>query len=220
MKAIAFALWLGMLAAALAMAAEPGYSRSVTPGLVARYSTQFGQGAQRRIRGWQDSVRQAAEMPKADTALLTRVNRFVNQVPSASDQDHWGVEDYWATPAETFASNGGDCEDYAIAKYFALKELGIPVTRLRLVYARAWSSNGAHMVLAYYTAPESDPMILDNLEGGIRAAADRPDLTPVFSFNEEDLQLLQRNAPTLQLDPTSNRKWLSLLVKLQRELSF
>ena len=208
-----------LLAAALAAALEPGYSRSITPGLVAAYNAHFGRGAQRRLVGWQEFVRSVG-VPASEVALLPPVNRFVNRVPSETDQDHWGVEDYWATPAETFASNGGDCEDYAIAKYFTLKELGIPVARLRLVYARAQSSDDAHLVLAYYAVPGAEPMILDNLESSIKAASDRPDLTPVYTFNDEDMQMTQLNAPSIRLSPTTNRKWASVLEKLQRELAF
>ncbi|HTP63706.1 MAG TPA: transglutaminase-like cysteine peptidase [Burkholderiales bacterium] len=208
-----------LLAAALGAAGEPGFSRSITPGLVAAYNAHFGRGAQGRLEGWQGFVRRTGA-PATEAGLLSPVNRFVNRVPSETDQDHWGVEDYWATPAETFASNGGDCEDYAIAKYFTLKELGIPVARLRLVYARAQFSGDAHLVLAYYATPGAEPMILDNLESDIKPASDRPDLTPVYTFNDEDMQMTQRNAPSIRLSPTTNRKWASVLDKLQRELTF
>jgi predicted transglutaminase-like cysteine proteinase len=45
------------------------------------------------------------------------VQVFVNRVPYKSDRDNYGVDDYWAAPAQFFARNAGDCEDYAIAKY-------------------------------------------------------------------------------------------------------
>ena len=65
----------------------------------------------------------------------------------------------------------------------------MPVHRLRLVYVRAQLNGGvqAHMVLAYYAAPEAEPLILDNLVSEIRPASRRPDLAPVFSFNGEGL---------------------------------
>jgi len=213
------AVALGGLASAVA---ELGFSRSVTPGLVSRYSAQFGRGVAGRLAGWQDFVRRSAPMPqgKADAALLAPVNRFFNRVPAYTDLQHWGVEDYWATPAETVASDGADCEDYAIAKFYTLKELGIPVAQLRLVYARSRLSLDAHMVLAYYARPGADPLILDNLEGSIRPAADRDDLQPVYSFNDEDLELVQANAPSIRFDPASNRKWAGVLDRLRRELTY
>jgi len=68
--------------------------------------------------------------------------------------------------------------------------------------------------------PGAEPLILDNLEASIERASDRPDLTPVFTFNDEDMQMIQRNAPSIRLSPTTNRKWASVLDKLQRELAF
>ena len=96
----------------------------------------------------------------------------------------------------------------------------MPVSRLRLVYARTWRSRGAHMVLAYFAAPGADPLIMDNLEGGIRRAADRPDLTPVYMFNDDDMQFLQQGAGEARYDPMSIRKWRGVLEKLARELTY
>ncbi len=212
------------IAASVAASSELGFSRSVTPGLVAHQVRLFGPGARGRLEGWKEFGRIAARRNASedkgfgDAELLHPVNRFFNRLPAVTDQTHWGVEDYWATPSETLASGGADCEDYAIAKYFALKELGIPIARLRLVYARTWYSRAAHMVLAYYPDPQSDPLILDNLQGSILPAAERPDLTPVYSFNDDDLLFPQAGAPTVRLSASSNRKWQGVIEKLEREL--
>lgn len=221
------AIWVLLAAATIAAGAgELGYSRSVTPGLIAHFERLFGHGARGRLEGWKEFVRSTAgvgQQPRGrsgETDLLRPVNGFFNRVPSISDQVHWAAEDYWATPAEFLASGGGDCEDYAIAKYFTLKELGVPVSRLRLVYARTWRSNGAHMVLAYYSAPGADPLILDNLEGGVRPASDRPDLIPVFTFNDDDLLLPQAGGQTLRMSSLSIRKWSDVLDKLKREMTY
>jgi len=93
------------------------------------------------------------------------------------------------------ASNGADCEDFSIAKYFALKELGVPIERLRITYVKAVQLNQAHMVLAYYPAPKDEPLILDNLENGVRPASERTDLVPVYSFNDEDVLLARQGRP-------------------------
>jgi|SRR6185295_13870080 len=213
-----------LAAAALAAAAELGYSRSMTPGLIAYREKQFGRGARARLEGWKSFARETAALQAAarqpgEENLLPPVNRFFNRIPSETDLAHWGVEDYWATPSETLASNGADCEDYAIAKYFTLKELGVPVSRLRLVYARTWRSRTAHLVLAYYPDARADPLILDNLEGNIQPASDRPDLIPVYTFNDEDLLWKQDGGTTVRLSATSNRKWKDVLDKLERELT-
>ena len=213
-----------LCAAALAAAAELGYSRSMTPGLIAHRERQFGAGARARLEGWKSFVRQSAMLEAGarqpgEDRLLQPVNRFFNRIPAVLDLAHWGVEDYWATPSESLASNGADCEDYAIAKYFTLKELGVPISRLRLVYARTWRSRVAHLVLAYYPESRADPLILDNLEGSIQPASDRPDLIPVYTFNDEDLLWPQEGGLTVKLSATSNRKWKDVLDKLERELT-
>lgn len=216
---------VSLFLAAAAIAAELGYSRSLTPGLIAQRERQFGTGVRQRLQGWQAFVLETAAPGEStrqpgEDRLLRAVNRFFNRIPSVTDLAHWRVEDYWATPSESLASNGADCEDYAIAKYFTLKELGVPVSRLRLVYAKTWQSREAHLVLAYYPDPRSDPLILDNLQANIQSASDRPDLIPVYTFNDDDLLWPQAGAPTVRLAATSNRKWKDVLDKLQRELTY
>ena len=221
------AIWIALAVAAIAAgAAELGYSSSVTPGLIVHFERVFGQGARGRLEGWKEFVRRTASPAEqasrrsGEKDLLGPVNDFFNRLPSISDPEHWGVADYWATPSEFLASDGGDCEDYAIAKYFTLKELGVPISRLRLVYARTWLSRGAHMVLAYYVAPGAEPLILDSLEGGIRPASDRPDLIPVYTFNDDDLLFPQPGVPTVPVSTGSFRLWREVLNKLVREQTY
>ena len=158
----------------------------------------------------QSAIRQGGQAPDSMRALidlvgqltgqddetrLQQINQFFNRrVTFRDDIDVWGQIDYWATPIEMLGKGAGDCEDYAIGKYFSLIAAGVAPARLRLVYVKATlngpggSSQQAHMVLAYYPAPgASDPSILDNLVAEIRPASRRPDLAPVFSFNAEGL---------------------------------
>ena len=120
---------------------------------------------------------------------LTRVNAFFNQMLFVSDRQQWGKEDYWATPVEFLAAGGGDCEDFSLAKYFTLRELGVPLERMRLTYVKAVKLNQAHMVVAYFPTPDAEPLILDNLVPDIRRASERIDLVPVYSFNGDGLWL-------------------------------
>lgn len=218
-------LCIVLFAAAIAAAREPGFSSSVTPGVMEHFARLFGQGARGRLEGWKDFVRSSAGRVEqapggpGGPGQLGPVNGFFNGLPSIEDSVQWRVEDYWATPAEFLSSRGGDCEDYAIAKYFTLKELGVPVSRLRLVYATTWRTRVAHMVLAYYSAPGADPLILDNLDGGIRPAAERPDLVPVYMFNDDDLQFAKDGAAAVRHDAQSIRKWRGVMEKLARELT-
>lgn len=209
-----------MLGIGCALAADLGFSRSVTPGLSARLEARFGARTKARLEGWGGFVREADARGKArpgggDTEPLGAANAYFNRIPAVEDIVHWGQEDYWATPAETISSSGADCEDVATTKSFTLRVLGVPVRRLRTVYVRAGASRSAHMVLAYYRTPQSDPLILDNLEGSIRPASDRPDLVPVYTFNDEDLVVVGQGQ---RVSPSSNRKWRDLLARLEAEL--
>lgn len=150
-------------------------------------------GPAENFRDWRQTLAEAREMP-APLDKLRRVNEFFNRrIQFADDQEVWGQTDYWATPMETLAKGKGDCEDFTIAKYFTLLNAGIPNEQLRLVYVRARiggpasSLVQAHMVLAYYPAPDAEPLVLDNLITDIRPASRRPDLAPVFSFNDQGI---------------------------------
>ncbi len=200
-----------------------GFSRSVTRGLVERYAAHFGPDSRTRIGGWQEFVRSAVperrQNSASDMELLGPVNAFFNRLPFVSDLAHWKAEDYWATPAESVASNGADCEDFSIAKYFALKELGVPIERLRITYVKATRIDQAHMVLAYYAAPGAVPMVLDNLENEVRPASERADLIPVYSFNDDDLLLARPGQSATKAGSSQQiRLWRSLLAKLEQEL--
>jgi predicted transglutaminase-like cysteine proteinase len=142
------------------------------------------------FNAWQTIMTSSGELKPDDKTK--RINDSSNRtITWQEDQKVWGAPDYWATPFETIAKKAGDCEDFAIIKYFSLINLGIPVNQLRLVYVKAKNGNGtsggelAHMVLAYYPSPDSEPLILDNMLSDIRPAGRRPDLVPVFSFNGE-----------------------------------
>ncbi len=220
-----FALFALGVSVALAASQGLGFSRSVTRGLVERFAAKFGPDSRTRIGGWQKFVRSiAAEQRQAsgnDLELLGSVNTFFNRLPFLTDLTHWGVEDYWASPAEMLGSNGGDCEDFSVAKYFALKELGVPIERLRITYVKAVRLNQAHMVLAYYPAPGAVPLVLDNLEDAVRPASERADLIPVYSFNDEDLLLARQGQRDVSAGSSSQiRLWRGLLEKLEKELLY
>ncbi len=165
----------------------PALALDIDMGILKQVRERFGDDASERILAWQRLVRENQALSKDEK--LIRVNRFFNQVRFISDQEHWNREDYWATPLEMLATNGADCEDYSIAKYFTLRELGIADEQLKITYVKALQLNQAHMVLAYYPEPGAEPLILDNLINDILPASERPDLAPVYSFNGEGLWL-------------------------------
>jgi predicted transglutaminase-like cysteine proteinase len=146
---------------------------------------RYGHDAAQRVRAWRDLIDRERDLPV--TAKLTAVNDFFNQLTFVDDALHWHREDYWATPVEFLATDGGDCEDFAIAKYFTLLELGVPESRLQITYVKAVELNQAHMVLAYYANPAADPLVLDNLASEVLPGSSRSDLVPVYSFNGQGL---------------------------------
>ncbi|MDH3535031.1 MAG: transglutaminase-like cysteine peptidase [Gammaproteobacteria bacterium] len=151
---------------------------------------------------------------------LAEVNRFFNQFEYQEDHVQWGEKDYWATPNEFLGTRKGDCEDFVIAKYFALRKLGVPDERLYLTYVKALKQNVAHMVLSYFPTPSSIPQILDNYDPRIVRADKRRDLLPVYSFNARSLFLSNASAGLGKSLPTNkikNSKWKKLLADIQKE---
>lgn len=148
---------------------------------------KYGAGARTRLLAWQQFIREDTSVTELEK--LKKVNLFFNKITFVSDAIHWHKNDYWATPIEFLASDGGDCEDFALAKYFTLKILGVPEKKINITYVKAWKLNQAHMVVTYYKTPASEPLILDNLINTIEYATKRPDLLPVYSFNGSGLWL-------------------------------
>lgn len=165
------------------------------------------------------NIQNAAEQEK-----VIQVNQFVNQKIRRFDDDIniWGKSDYWATPLESIGGEAGDCEDYSIAKYLFLRELGVPNEKLRLTYVKAQIGSPdskifqAHMVLSYYPTPDAEPLILDNMIGDVRVASRRTDLKPVFGFNSEGLWV--GNATKSRGDSSAHlSRWRDLLERAKQE---
>ncbi|WP_428772604.1 transglutaminase-like cysteine peptidase [Vibrio sp.] len=156
---------------------------------VASVRDTYGERAALRVETWRREMSKFQSLSERDK--LTQVNRFFNQLHFVDDIVLWGQKDYWATPLEFLGSNAGDCEDFTIAKYFSLLELGVPDKKLRLVYVKAIELNQFHMVLAYYSKPSAQPLILDNIDREIKPASARRDLLPVYSFNGKNLWLMK-----------------------------
>lgn len=149
----------------------------------------YGERAGRRVETWRNEMSQYKSL--SERQKLTKVNNFFNQLNFVNDINLWGQNDYWATPLEFLGSNAGDCEDFTIAKYFSLLELGVSDKKLRLVYVKAIELNQFHMVLAYYSKPSAEPILLDNINPEIKPASTRRDLLPIYSFNGKNLWLMK-----------------------------
>lgn len=178
-------------------------------------------GPPANLRDWQKLLEDAKALPAAEK--LKRVNEFFNRrIRFGEDAEIWGQPDYWATPMETLAKGAGDCEDFTIGKYFTLLNANVPNDQLRLVYVRARiggpASNvvQAHMVLAYYPAPDAEPLVLDNLITDIRPASRRADLQPVFSFNSQGIWQ-GAAGPEGKGGASSLSRWQDLLARARAE---
>ncbi len=111
------------------------------------------------------------------------VNNFWNQWPYKQDRRAYKSADYWASPAE-FRKISGDCEDYAIAKYFTLRSLGFPMEKMRIVVVMDTILRLAHAVLAVYI--DGDVYILDNMSKNVLSHTRIRNYIPQYSVNEKN----------------------------------
>lgn len=177
---------------------------------------KYGEFAVRRLKAWQQLVDN--NISKPERLKLKRVNDFFNQAKFVSDIKHWKKKDYWATPFEFLSTDAGDCEDYVIAKYFTLKALGVPESKIYLTYVKSTRLKQSHMVLTYFKKPKSIPLVLDNLTDRILKATIRKDLIPIYSFNGKGLWLSKQRGKGKSIDGGSGqlKEWNQLLKKLEQ----
>lgn len=172
--------------------------------------------AQQRINAWQQLLIQLRHADE-QTQLRT-VNQFFNtQLHYAEDSNIWNSADYWATPVESLRKGEADCEDYAIAKYFTLRQLGVSEEKLRITYVKALRYNRAHMVLTWYASPEAIPLVLDSLTSTISPATQRMDLLPVYSFNDSGLWLPGNQNNKRVGDSKRLSRWQQVFTKMREE---
>ena len=108
------------------------------------------------------------------------VNNLMNQVRYIGDNRNWGRSDYWETPVE-FMNKGGDCEDFAIAKYASLRALGVPESLMRVAIVKDMEKGIPHAILIVYT--DQGPMVLDNQIKRMTRASSISHYKPIFSIN-------------------------------------
>lgn len=159
---------------------------NITETLLKKIEAKYDVNARQRVESWQNLIDSSQSLN--DLEKLDLVNQFFNSnIMFVSDATVWGKEDYWATPLEFLSKGAGDCEDYSIAKYFTLKELGVDEQKMRITYVKAVKLDQAHMVLTYFENKHAIPLVLDNLDIDIKPATLRRDLVPVYSFNGDGL---------------------------------
>ncbi|HER63635.1 MAG TPA: hypothetical protein ENO11_06630 [Desulfobacteraceae bacterium] len=173
------------------------------------------------IREWQQFVKANRSAPPREKVVS--VNNYFNGFKYEEDHDLYGSDDYWATMRETLGRSSGDCEDFAIAKYFTLRDLDLPEENMRITYVIPVESRKPHMVLTYQFNPSEEPLVLDTMVKVLLPVSRRNDLVPVYSFNMEGYWIARKdemwrgkrigNAEKLSL-------WWTLLKRMIEEDTF
>jgi predicted transglutaminase-like cysteine proteinase len=133
-------------------------------------------------------------------ARIGIINRDINlAIRPTSDVAQWGVQDRWSAPLATLAAGRGDCEDYAIAKYVALREAGVAESELRLVIVRDLASGQDHAVAA--TRLDDKWIILDNRRLTLVEDVDMPRVLPLFVLDSEGVKQFAPTVATAQGAP-------------------
>lgn len=137
--------------------------------------------AECRLAAWQAFIRETAKLPVA--RQLDAVNRWANAHPYVEDWANWGLPDYWETPAEFF-TRGGDCEDFAIIKYFTLTALGVSPDDMRIMVVNDTNLEIFHAVLAVRQT-SGEPLVLDNQAKDVVPISLVPHYRLIYSLNEK-----------------------------------
>ena len=177
-----------------------------------KVEVKYGHASRQRLVIWKRLIN--SHLILSDLEKLQKVNDFFNENTAfVDDSILWNTADYWASPIEFLLKGAGDCEDYSIAKYFTLVEMGVDENKLRINYVKALELNQAHMVLTYYESPNAEPLVLDNLLPAIKPASQRHDLLPIYSFNGTNLWLAKNSANG---NPVGSSDQLSLWQNLKQ----
>jgi predicted transglutaminase-like cysteine proteinase len=118
---------------------------------------------------------------KSPAEQVEAVNQYMNSIKFVADADNYGASDYWATPIE-FLARGGDCEDYAIAKYVSLVALGFSKDQLRLAIVNDRVMRAPHATLIVYDG--TSKKVLDNQNPSVADASQITRYVPIYSISQ------------------------------------
>lgn len=146
---------------------------------------------------------------------LTVVNDFFNEYEYKSDEKIYKKTDYWATRKEFIFKGEGDCEDFVIAKFFTLLELGIDESKLSLL--QNIHNNEYHLVLAYQEEEFSDVLVLDSINKRILPLTKRNDILVLYTL--ETIDLKNSSVVRTDLEYLSNYKWTEIYLKSKESVN-
>jgi predicted transglutaminase-like cysteine proteinase len=139
------------------------------------------------LQEWRQLLRDVAALDP--TAQLDAINSFMNRAPYITDPVNYGVPDYWATPLQ-FLTKDGDCEDYAIAKFTSLRQLGFRNDQMRIVVVDDLNLRVPHAILVVYLGDRA--YVLDNQISRVVPAEVINHYRAIYSINEQAWWLHRR----------------------------
>ncbi len=122
---------------------------------------------------------------------LDLLNQYVNRAPYVSDSANYGQGDYWASPRELF-TRGGDCEDYAIAKFLALRTLGVSQNDMRVVVLEDGRRREIHAALVVFL--DGERWLLDNQLSQVVPVDAITHYRPIYAIDGENWILYRTSA--------------------------
>ena len=140
---------------------------------------------------WSDALKRFAKLTRSQQ--IEAVNLWVNDHPYVDDMSNWGVPDFWETPSE-FLVHGGDCEDFAMAKYVMLRALGIPSADMKLSVG-ILQSGITHALLEVDIG--NGPITLDN-ESANPIKGQRHGFTPYYDLSERRAIVYPQAIPSIR----------------------
>jgi predicted transglutaminase-like cysteine proteinase len=153
--------------------------------LLLKVESKYGKSARKRVEELKQLINDNQE--KSEMEKLEIVNDFFNKSEFSSDVTIWNKNNDWASPIEFLGRNAGGSEDFTIAKYFTLRALNVPKSKLFIMYVTEVGLDQSHVVVTYYKKSSSMPMVLDNFNRNILAGSSRSDLHPLHAFKGENL---------------------------------
>jgi len=190
----------------------------VSKELLEEVQMHHGLAAEQRLREWQQIIR--ASESSDDIEKLAQVNGFVNRAHQITQNRNWQRSDERADPLAFLVNHAGDGQGFTMTKLFTLYKMGMPLSKLRVGYVTATaekpSAGQSHTVLAYFSTPDADPLILDNIDKRIRRASLRTDLEPVYLFEAREIIFPDQISSILPREKTRHVvQWQNLLPNLK-----
>lgn len=150
-----------------------------------KMKNEYGKTAAIRLSNWNKVMKNAED--KEEIIKVRNINSYFNQFRYRKDKYNWKNIEYWASFSEFIGKGRGDCEDYALAKYYSLRKLGVPAKRLKLISGKFYKYG--HLALGYYKNPK-DPYFLDNNKKYLGKVSRTYQFKPETYFNESEYGVL------------------------------